>query len=253
MSYEQLATSVTPALIIYLLDVSASMKQPLGGKRRIDIVMDALDVALRTMVVRSTKGARVQPRYHIAMYAYSDHVWDMLDGIKSVTDVASRGVPDLSPMHMTDTAQAFEMAEKLLAANLEPYAACPAPLVCHMTDGEYTGADPEPVVRRIRQMAVADGPVLVENIFMSDSVLSGPTPVAERWPGIFPDTALASKYADKLRDISSPLPTSYQIEMSEMGYQLGEGSLMMLPGVSRELVALGFQMSMATKMSEWVE
>lgn len=59
MLYQTQATQQTPAYIIYLLDVSASMNQMMdaGGeeKRRIDIVTDALSLAIRQMVFRSTK------------------------------------------------------------------------------------------------------------------------------------------------------------------------------------------------------
>src|SRR5438105_11407543 len=171
MPYSVLATSKTPALVIYLLDVSASMTQPLGDKRRIDVVMDALTVALRQMVFRSTKGGRLSPRYRIAMLAYSDHVYDLLDGIRTVEEVAQFGVPDLSPMRTTDSAKAFAQAEKMLDAELFNLIAGPAPIVCHMTDGEYTGADPEPIARRIMEMSVPDGNVLLENIFISDTIL----------------------------------------------------------------------------------
>ncbi len=112
MSYEIEATSKTPALIIYLLDVSASMSQPLGEQRRIDVVRDALKAALEKMVFRSTKGTRLLPRYRIALLAYSDHVYDLLDGIKSIKQVTPMGVPELSPMRTTDTAKAFAQAEK---------------------------------------------------------------------------------------------------------------------------------------------
>ncbi len=246
MPYEIMATSKTPALVIYLLDVSASMGQPMGNKRRIDVVMDALTAALRQMVFRSTKGGRLSPRYRIAMFAYSDHVYDLLDGIKPVDQVAHLGVPELSPMRTTETARAFAQAEKLLQAELPALHNCPAPLVCHMTDGEYTGADPEPVVRRIMQMKVPDGNVLVENIFISDKILPQPIGDPTRWPGIRPDTRLTSEYAKKLRAMSSPLPESYRAILNENGYQLAPGALMMLPGMTPELVALGFQMSAAT-------
>src|SRR5439155_22762420 len=165
MPYSVLATSRTPALVIYVLDVSASMTQPLGGKRRIDVVMDALTVAIRQMVFRSTKGGRLSPRYRIAMLAYSDHVYDLLDGVRTVEEVAHLGVPDLSPMRTTDTAKAFAQAEKILQSELFNMIGGPAPLVCHMTDGEYTGDDPEPIVQRIMGLSVPDGNVLVENIF----------------------------------------------------------------------------------------
>ncbi len=246
MPYEIMATSKTPALIIYVLDVSASMGQPMGGKRRIDVVMDALTAALRQMIFRSTKGGRLSPRYRIAMFAYSDHVYDLLDGVKPVDQVAHLGVPDLSPMRTTETAKALAQAEKLLQAELPALRASPAPLVCHMTDGEFTGADPEPIARRIMQMAVPDGNVLMENIFISEKILPRPIDDPTRWPGITPNTELTNEDARKLRAMSSPLPESYRAMLIENGYQLAAGALMLLPGISPELVSLGFQMSAAT-------
>jgi hypothetical protein len=246
MPYEILATSNTPALIVYLLDVSASMNQPLGDRRRIDVVLDALQAALRSMVFRSTKGSRVSPRYRIALLAYSDHVYDLLDGVKPVNQVVRLGRPELSPLRTTETAKAFTKAEKLLRAELPSLRSCPAPLVCHMTDGENTGEDPEPIARCIMKMAVPDGHVLVENIFISDKVLSKPITDPRKWSGILPGTKLANKYARKLQAISSPVPESYRTMMLEMGYSLDARALMMLPGVNPELVAMGFQMSAAT-------
>ena len=246
MPYKTLATSRTPALIIYLLDVSASMSQPLGDRRRIDVVTDALQAALRQMVFRCTKGSRISPRYRIALFAYSDHVYDLLDGIKPVNQVARLGVPQLSPMRTTETAKAFAQAEGLLRAELADLQSCPAPLVCHMTDGENTGEDPEPIVRRIMQMDVQDGPILVENIFISDHVLPRRITDPQKWAGILPDTRLANNYARKLRAISSPVPESYRMMMLEMGYNLDAGAVMLLPGMNPELVAMGFQMSAST-------
>jgi hypothetical protein len=246
MPYEIMATAKTPALIIYLLDVSASMSQKLGSKRRIDVVTEALTVTLKQMVFRSTKGGRLSPRYRIAMIAYSDHVYDLLDGIKPVDQVAPLGVPVLSPMRTTNTAAAFAQAEKLLLAELPNLRSCPAPLICHMTDGEYTGADPEPIAKRIMGMSVPDGNVLIENIFISDKILPQPITDPSKWPGILPDTKLSNEYARKLRAISSPLPASYRAMMQENGYQLAKDALMLLPGMTPELVAMGFQMSAAT-------
>jgi hypothetical protein len=241
-----MATSRTPALVIYLLDVSASMGQPMGDKRRIDVVVDALTTALRSMVFRSTKGGRLSPRYRVAMFAYSDHVYDLLDGIKTVDQVAHLGVPELSPMRTTDTAKAFAQAEKLLQEDLPSLRSSPAPLVCHMTDGEYTGADPEPIARRIMQMNVPDGNILVENIYMSSNILPQSVGDPTEWTGIEPKTKLTNDYAKKLLAMSSPLPESYRAMLLENGYRLADNALMLLPGDSSELVALGFQMAAAT-------
>lgn len=246
MTYDVQATSKTQALIIYLLDVSASMGQNLGGKRRIDVVMEALQAAVQQMVFRSTKGGRISARYRVAMLAYSDHVYDLLDGVKTIDEVAQLGVPELSPMRTTDTAKAFAQAEKILQAELPNLRRCPAPLICHMTDGEFTGSDPEPVVRRIMSMSVPDGNVLVENIFISDNILSEPVKDASEWPGVLPNTKLRNEYARKLRQMSSVLPESYRAMMLECNYHVAQGAVMMLPGMTPELVAMGFVMSTST-------
>jgi hypothetical protein len=149
-------------------------------------------------------------------------------------------------MRTTETAAAFAQAEKLLQAELPNLRTCPAPLVCHMTDGEYTGVDPESIAKRIMGMSVPDGNVLVENIFISDKILPQPIGDPSKWPGILPDTKLNNDYARKLRAVSSPVPASYKAMMLENGYQLADGALMLLPGMSPELVAMGFQMSAAT-------
>jgi hypothetical protein len=249
MAYDLLATARTPALIIYLLDVSASMTQMLGGKRRIEIVMDALSIALRQMIFRSTKGARISPRYRIAMIAYSDHVYDLLGGIKSVDQIANLGFPALSTMRTTDTARAFEQVERILLSELPNLDNSPAPLVCHMTDGEFTGQDPEPIANRIMNMQVPDGNVLLENIFISDVILEQAIQDVRIWPGILRKTNLKNEYAKKLRNLSSPLPKSYHAIMMETGYRMDEKAVMMLPGISPSLIEMGFVMSAATPIS----
>ena len=246
MPYEVLATSKTPALIIYLLDVSASMSMELGERKRIDAVTDALQAALRQMVFRCTKGSLLSPRYRIAMFAYSDHVYDLLDGIQLIEPVVRLGVPELSPMRTTETAKAFAQAEKLLQTELPNLQDCPAPLICHMTDGENTGEDPMPVVQRIMQMSVPDGHVLVENIFISDKILPKSVADPHKWSGILPNTRLTDDFARKLRAMSSPVPHSYRTMMLEMGYNLDPNALMLFPGINPELIAMGFQMSAAT-------
>ncbi len=247
MPYELLATTTTPALVIYLIDVSASMMMPMTeDKRRIDVVMDALGVALRQMVFRSTKGARISPRYRVAMYAYSDHVYDLLDGIKTVDRVAHLGVPERSTMRSTRTAKAFEAAERLLQSELSNLHHSPAPLVCHMTDGEFTGEDPEPAAQRLKSLTVSDGNVLVENIFITDEFLADPIDDPFRWGGVTPTTGLTSEYARKLCRMSSTLPDSYARMMREANYQMASEALMVLPGHNSAFVSMGFQMSAAT-------
>lgn len=247
MNYTIQASQRTPALIIYLIDISASMNMLMDGKRRIDIVYEALSLAIRQMVFRSTKGNRLTPRYRLAILAYSDDVYDLLNGIKGIDEIASLGsLPDLTPIRFSDSAKAFRQAERILEAELPNMQDCPAPLVCHMTDGVATGEDPEPIAKRIMQMSVPDGNVLVENIFISDHIMGSPIAEPRRWKGIMADTPFKDEHAEKLRNMSSVLPESYREMLVEADYHLAPGARMMLPGSCSELVSIGFQMSAAT-------
>lgn len=241
------ATQSHPALIIYLLDVSGSMMLMNGEKRRLDVVTDALYVALKQMVFRSTKGSRISSRYRIAVFAYSDDVHDVLGGIKSIDELMKTGMlPTFQTQRFTDTAKAFQHAERLLLQELPHMQDGPAPLVCHMTDGVYTGEDPEPVARRIMDLSVKDGPVLVENIFISDDVLQHEVEQPKRWQGVLESTEFRDEYGRKLKRMSSVIPESYRQMMREANYNLADGAYLMFPGTNPELVSLGFQMSAAT-------
>lgn len=247
MNYTIQASQRTPALIIYLIDISASMNMLMEDRRRIDVVYEALSLAIRQMVFRSTKGNRLTPRYRIAILAYSDDVYDLLNGIKGIDEIAAIGsLPDLTPKRFSDSAKAFLQAEKILQSEIPNMQDCPAPLVCHMTDGVSTGDDPEPIARRIMSMSVPDGNVLVENIFISDHLMNQPITEPRRWKGILTDTSLEDEHARKLKMMSSVLPESYREMLLEADYQLSPGALMMLPGTCSELVSIGFQMSAAT-------
>src|SRR5689334_22300266 len=117
MLYTQPATSLKPALVIYLIDASHSMNDPCGTTTKID------------MVRRSMRDGIVQRRYKMAIFAYSTKVVDALDGICDLPDVVKHGVPVISAGGETDTTAGFSAVEKLLQAHLEEFRSCPAPLV----------------------------------------------------------------------------------------------------------------------------
>ena len=122
----------------------------------------------------------------------------------------------------------------------------PAPLVCHVTDSRFVGKDPGPIVRRIREIQVPDGNVLVENVFISERVLASPVTDPRTWPGITASTPLVDEWATRLRDMSSPLPEAYRRGLEQARYQISRSAVMMLPGESPELVGLALQMSAAS-------
>lgn len=244
--YDVVATRNTPALVIYLIDISGSMAEPLDGARKIDHVEDAIEKIVNKMVQRSTRGELISPRYRMAMIAYTDDPIDVLGGVLTIDQVVQRGKLKLKPNHLTNTDKAFAMARDILHQELPKIGDCPAPMVCHLTDGDYTGADPSPIAREIMQMGNADGNVLIENIYVGADLTEEPIGDPFAWPGLLSEQELKSPQAKKLFLMSSELPASYAEVISDDGYALRPGSRMLIPGTNRDLIQLAFCMSGAT-------
>jgi hypothetical protein len=245
MPYTVAATTRTPALIVYLIDISGSMSEKFDGATRIDHVNEAIGNILQRMVQRSTKGEIVAPRYRLGMFAYSDAPVDILGKIATISEVVQKGRPKLSPSNATNTHDAFVAARDLLKRELPNLQGKPAPMVCHLTDGEYTGADPQPIAEEIMRLGNDDGQVLIENIYVG-SGFAKPIKKIDAWPGIRSEDDLKDNYAKKLYRMSSPLPESYAEVVEQEGYSLQTGSRMLIPCNSRELIELAFAMSGAT-------
>src|SRR5271157_2184536 len=245
--YQNQATANSQALIVFLLDISGSMGKPMGGSTRIQVVKDALKMTITEMVQRSLKNKVLRPRYRVAMIAYSDDVYDVLGGVKTIDQVAKMGVPKLEPLNKTDVTKGLHFVKQLLEkekANVTNV--CPAPLVIHMTDGDFTSKEePEPVVKEIQKIAVDDGPVLIENLFVSDDLVVAVSEAAT-WPGYKPGEDLKDKEGKSIEDgnrllsMSSPLPEMYRIVMNELGYAIKPGTLMMYPGTNPRFVQMAF-------------
>ena len=219
---------------------------PPAPQTRVDTVSESIQRVAVQMVQRSTKGVIVAPRYRIAMFAYSSQVIDLLGGIKTIDELAKMGVPQLTTLDMTDTAGAFAAAESLLQAELPHMQDHPAPLVCHMTDGESNGGDPLPIAQRIMNMSVPDGNVLIENIYVRRGI--GVTN-AQTWPGISSPSQLPDAYSQRLLEMSSSIPDSYRSVMQEFGYKLDASAKMFFPAENLELLKIGFAMSGATPLT----
>ena len=243
-SYLQLATSSTPATILYLVDISASMDKRLGNQRRIDITFNALRKTIKKILSRSTKGEDIQPRYRIGIYAYSNGILDMLGGIKTINELSKFSLPTPEPQSKTETAMAFNLAFQILSTQMPYLDNCPAPLICHLTDDEYTGDNPTPFVDSLKKLSNKDGHVLIENIYISEK-FNLPSTITD-WKGVSKTQVMSDPYANILRDWSSPIPISYHNMMVEMGYSIQPNSALLLPGINPELVQLGFQISSVT-------
>ncbi|MEO7022238.1 MAG: vWA domain-containing protein [Ktedonobacteraceae bacterium] len=252
--YVQPSTRLTPALVIYLIDASASMNDlcdPATRMTKMALVNAALREGIKGMVLRSMRDNKVQPRYHIAMFAYSTVVLDLLDGIRGLPDLMRvGGPPELQAGgNATDTAAGFSQVEKLLQQNLANYKSCPAPLICHLTDALRTTQDPSPIVQRIREMSVDDGAVLVENVLMAEKILRKQVKDWQKWGGVSKARHLTDEYARLLFALSSPLPETYRQNMNKSaGYQLQKDTRLFFPGTQSELMRLAVAASSATQI-----
>ena len=248
MSHKVPATRNTPALVIYLIDMSGSMGEILDGASKIEHVNQALEKVLIRMVQRSTKGEVISPRYRLAMVAYSDEPFDIVGDIKTIDQVVKTGRPRLSATNSTNTAAAFAWARDLLRRELPKLTGCPAPMICHLTDGRYTSDDPTPIAKEIMQMSNDDGQVLVENIYVGPDLTQTSIGDIEGWPGITAASELKNAYAKKLFEMSSPLPESYADMLLDEGYGLKPGARMLIPGTNKDLIELAFAVSGATRV-----
>jgi hypothetical protein len=218
------------------------MSGGIGGRPKIDLVSKNLHKVARVMVKRAMKGETPAERYRVAIFAYNDQVLDLTGGAITLDAFLNKGTPVMQPMGRTDTARAFQAAEELLLNEWDNIQHCPAPLICHMTDGEYNEGDPLPIAKRIMQMHVSDGNVLIENIFLDGSALPEQADPYE-WPGISKESQLGSRYARHLFKMSSGIPSSYLELFKDRGYPIRPDARLLFPGDTPEMVEAGFMMS----------
>lgn len=244
--HEAKATAKTPGHIIYLIDASESMEQPLEGERRIDHVHRALHASITELIGRSHTGNYFSSRYRVALIAYNETASDLLGGFLDIKELATLGMPTIEPSLRTDTHSGLVAARNLLATKLADIRDCPAPLVCHLTDAEFTHEDPEPIAQEIMEMRVADGPVLMENIYVGSDLPRFAVSDSRLWEGLNSEDELQNEFARKLFRMSSPMPESFTSTMRNNGYRLASGRRMFIPGTSADLVQLAFTISTQT-------
>jgi len=246
--YTQPATTLTPALIIYLIDASDSMNEPCGATTKMALVNSLLQATLRDMARKCMRSGVLRPRYKVAILAYSRTVLDVLQGVRDLPTVVQAGMPELSASGVTDMEAGFKEVERLLESQLPDLTDSPAPLVCHLTDAGFTASDPSSSIQRIQAMRVNDGPTLVEHVYVADHMLRIPTRDWMTWGGARNRTELNNPYARYLFAQASPLPETYRQSINDYGYSLAPGARLFFPGAQADLMRLAFVASTATQM-----
>ncbi|MBT2488674.1 VWA domain-containing protein [Streptomyces sp. ISL-96] len=252
MPYTAEISRTNPTSIIFLVDQSTSMTDPIGGEdaqQKADVVADAINRLLTELSVKCAKEEGVRDYFHIAVIGYGATVGSAFGGELSGRDLVplsevadhparidsrTKKVPDGAgglvetsvsfPLWMDPVAhggtpmnRALQYAETLVAGWTERYPASFPPIVINLTDGESTDGDPSAAAATITQHATADGGALLFNLHVS---ASGGSPTA------FPDSDadLPDSYARTLFNMSSPLPSHMRSYAASQGQRVSEAT-----------------------------
>lgn len=238
-----------PGCLIFLVDQSGSMKEPIAGGsgEKKQVVADAINRLLYNSVLRCTKEDGVRPYFDVGVWSYggagevsSSFSSDLLS-IRDIaerpkrTEVKQRRVPDGAGGTFTEDFQlpvwfdpvangttpmyaAFNTALGPLRNWLSQHQRSFPPIVINLTDGAYSDQSPLPLAWEMMQMSTADGNVLVFNCHISE--LEG---VSVPFPGATQAAALKD-LARELYEMSSPLPSAMSRAAQAKGYQVEAGA-----------------------------
>lgn len=243
--YTQPIDRSNPGCIMFLVDRSTSMEDPLGSgtTSKADSLAQAVNRLVRNLVLQCQRGEEIRDYYHLGLIGYGATVGSIFGGnltghnlvpISSVADHPLRlvretlpGSPDVAldmPIWLEPVAnggtpmmKAMDTAGAIVVdwAN-EHYDSFP-PIVVNVSDGAATDADPRPMAEQLRSVRTKDGPLLLFNVNLSSS--AGPSIQYPNSPRDLPDA-----YARTLFEMSSEL-TPYMLAVARgMGLVVGDGA-----------------------------
>lgn len=218
MAYEQEISRQHPACIMFLVDQSGSMMEPLGGDETVSKchgVADAINKILLELILKSVKSHDEGPRhfFDIGMIGYGATVGSVLGGeltgrdLVSIVELTQHPlVPDqpkwLEPRAdgPTPMGAAISTAGATLARWANEHSESFPPIVINISDGAPTD-DVDVWVQRLTSVSTSDGHLLLFNLNVSR--FADP-------PLMFPSSpdALPNDFAKTLFGWSSPLPPS---------------------------------------------
>src|SRR5262249_21092326 len=82
MPYSAEISRVNPTCFLFLIDRSGSMADPIGGspRKKADIVADAINRLLQTLVLRCAKSEGIRDYFHVGVIGYGAQVGPALGG-----------------------------------------------------------------------------------------------------------------------------------------------------------------------------
>ena len=203
--YSAPVSRANPLLLIFLIDQSGSMNDPMprrDGHTKSEALASVINGLLHNLVLRCSKGEEIRDYFHIGLVTYRGTRtrcgWEgTLDGdwIQRISNVGSNPLrvdyarrvvtaPSGEPVEISTPAPvwvtpyaagktpmvaALRQARELVAGWLRRYRDAFPPIVINVTDGVASDGDPLAEMRAIRAMRSSDGNVLMLNVQLSKS------------------------------------------------------------------------------------
>ncbi|MFE2285756.1 vWA domain-containing protein [Streptomyces sp. NPDC059443] len=250
MAYTAEISRSNPSCIIFLVDQSGSMSNPIGGEMRqpkAEVVADAINRLLFELTIKCAKETGVRDYFQVAVIGYGHTVGSAFSGDLAERDVIplshiadnparvdqrTKKVPDGAgglvetavsfPVWLEPSAKggtpmnrALQYVDNLVAKWVTDYPGSFPPIVLNLTDGESTDGDPTVSGASICTHTTADGNALLFNLHVSG---------AGSHPATFPnsDSNLPDSYSRLLFAMSSILPSHMRSYAASLGHRVGE-------------------------------
>lgn len=254
MAYTQLWGTPSPGHIVYLVDLSGTMKD------KVDYTIDTLNNVFRTLVGLCAKGNDVKERLTCSVIGYNNNAWVIWDNMSirdialKITNAIRNNDPifdkknEFKPQGQTWMRLAFEEARRDIHKWIDKQTAAnkimPAPIVINITDGyPYEGESTSwekvseatlKAARELMSISTPDGNVRVFNIHHDPTVSAS----MKLFPSIRPSDP-AEKF---LFDASSEMD-SITLSSAKIQFGASEGSRYMVSNVKDP--------SLLVKLVEW--
>ena len=242
MTYQSEISRANPTCFFFLIDQSSSMLDPImgvpGNPRKADLVADALNKVIQTLIVTASKDVEVRRYYQIGALGYGgenevvpafgdqDLVWidDLYskplrvedrakkesDGAGGFIEVSTKFPIWIDPLAngRTPMCQALERTKGILEKWTNDHRLSYPPTVINLTDGEANDGDPRVPANAIRELSTSDGNVILMTLHASSNQFS-------QQP-FFPNTSegLPDEPSRLMFEMSSPI-TSSMLKTSE--------------------------------------
>lgn len=201
MPYSAEISRTNPSCILFLIDQSGSMQDPMpgGSKSKADTLADCINKCLKDLIIMCTKAEGVRDYFSVGVIGYGAKVGSAFSGklagkeLVALSEVANNPARieerkkkeddgaggvfertvrfpiwfDAVSTNGTPMCQALGLAHNILSKWIARHPNSFPPIVLHFTDGESQDGDPSSAAEKIKGLSTQDGNVLLFNLHIS--------------------------------------------------------------------------------------